>query len=402
MAINLLSDNKIKNAKPKDKTYTINDGGGMSLEVSPQGGRWWRFRYKFDGKAKKVSLGTYPDTPLKDAREKRDDARKDVAKKIDPFPSKGKAKTSKSKYETFEEWTEYYLDKVADEVSQTHLDRSEKGWKKDVFPVIGIMPINEIEPKHIIQILHVMNERGVKESAKKMFSSISRVFQVCMANYPEEIHRNPTKDIALKDILGKRKKAHYPIITDAKELGLLLEAIDGYKGHLSTKLALKMIANVFVRPHNIRHARWEQIDLEDKRQWVIPASETKTKKELIVPLSIQAINILTEAKKESPNTTLVFPSPRGKDSKLSDAALVGALRRLGYTKDEIVAHSFRGIFSTIAHEKNKYTHEVIETQLAHSVGTEVSQAYNRAVYLEERTEMMQWYSDLLEGYQNGH
>ncbi len=177
-----------------------------------------------------------------------------------------------------------------------------------------------------------------------------------------------------------------------------MNAIKEYQGHTSTRLALLMIANTFVRPHNIRHAKWSQINF-DTAQWIIPAKEMKIRRELIVPLSTQVIEILKEAQTISNPNSYVFPSPKSKTTPLSDAALVGALRRLGYTKEQIVAHSFRGIFSTLAHEAAKYDHAVIETQLAHSVGSSVSQAYNRARYLKERTEMMQWYSDLLESYQ---
>lgn len=401
MATDLLNDKQVKNMKATEKTATYSDGNGMHLEVTASCSKRWRFRYRFNGKAKLVSLGVYPEITLKDARTRRDEARIKVAKDIDPFPKKTKRADTKameeSKEKTFKEWSEYYMVKVADDVSETHLARSLKGFKADVYPYIGAMMMNDIKPKHIIQILNVMAARDAKESAKKVFSSISRVFQVCMANFPDDIERNPTKDIAMKDILGKRKEVHYPIITEQKELGALLTSIDGYTGHTSTKIALKMIANVFVRPHNIRHAEWSEFNLKTK-QWVIPANKMKTRNELIVPLSKQVMQIVSEAKKYSGESKYLFPSPKSINTPLSDGALVGALRRLGYTKDEIVAHSFRGIFSTIAHEQAKFSHDVIETQLAHSVGSAVSKAYNRAEHLPQRVEMMQWYSDLLGSY----
>lgn len=395
---------EVKNAKAADKTYTMFDGGGMYLEVTPKGGKWWRFKFTFNSKARRVSLGTYPATTLDDARKKRDTAKGNIAKGIDPFPPKVVEDINAVSEKTFKEWAVWYMDKVSKDVSEGHLSRTDKIWKKDVYPSIGSIAMNDVKARDIIKIMHAMSDRGARESARKAFSAISRVYQVALANYPDDIERNPCADIKLGDVLGKSEEVHYPIITDDKELGALLSTINEYNiGNgrpISTSiiLALNMIAHVFVRPHNIRHANWNDINLKDK-QWVIPAKDMKTKKELIVPLSKQVIDILNEAK-ELNKEGLVFPSPKGKKQPLSDGALVGALRRMGYTKEDVVAHSFRGIFSTIAHEKSTFNHDVIETQLAHSVGSKVSQAYNRAVYLKERTEMMQWYSNHLEEVQN--
>lgn len=387
-----LTETQIKNAKPKEKTYTLSDGGGMYLEINQNGGKWWRFRYNHNDKIKKTSLGTYPDTTLADARKKRDAARNILANdNIDPFAKKVVQKKEEVVQKTFTEWSEWYISEISSELSDSHISRTIKGFKKDVYQIIGYMPMNDIKARDIIKIMHVMKDRGATESARKIFSSINRVFAKALSNFPDEIERNPTADIKLGDILGPKKTTNYPIITDPKELGILLKSIQDYTGHVSTKLALIMIAHTFVRPANIRYAKWVEFDLKAK-QWVIPASKMKTKKELIVPLSKQVIELLEEAKNDS---ELVFPSLRSKTSPMSDNALVGALRRVGYSRDEIVAHSFRGIFSTIAHEKGVYSHDVIETQLAHTVGSSVSQAYNRAKYLDERAQMMQWWSDYL-------
>ena len=408
----MLTNTQVKTLKRKDKLYRVTDYDGLSIEIPIKGKLRWRFRYQFEGKAIQKSFGTYPEVSLKEARDLRDSARANIAKNIDPFLSTKSEEPKEEKI--FKEWSEYYLEKVIGDVSETHIVRTLKGFKADVYPVIGDMKMNDVRAKDIIQIVNTMADRGAKESAKKVFSSISRCFQVCMANYPDDIERNPTKDVAIKDLLGKTKEVHYPIITDAKELGALLNAIDSYSGDLSTKLGLLMIAHTFVRPHNIRFAMWEEIDFE-KRQWIIPKKKTKTRQELIVPLSNQVLEILEQAKSINIERkqyqhikdgayanagALIFPSQRSKTQQMSDAAMVGALRRLGYAKDEIVAHSFRGIFSTIAHEAGIYGHDVIEIQLSHSVGSKVSQAYNRALHLKDRTEMMQWYSDLLESYQD--
>ena len=394
----MLTASQVKTLKPKLKLYTVNDGAGLSIQVTPAGAKRWRFRYRFNNKPMHKSLGKYPEISLAKAREKRDEARRILAEGNDPF----KLTTEKTIIEhnkTFKQWSEYYLTKVEGEVSDTHIRRSIKGWKKDVYPIIGETPINEIKPKDIIKILNRMVDRDAKESAKKVFSSISRVYDVAIANYPEEIEYNPCKSVSLKDVVGSSKRKHYPIITADKELGILLMQINDYKGHISTKLALKLIAHTFVRPSNIRHARWDEINLATK-QWVIPAKKMKIRKELIVPLSRQSIEIIKEAKLHSRDSELLFPSPKSMSTPLSEMAMVGALRRMGYSSDEIVAHSFRGIFSTIVHEEGKFVHDVIETQLAHTVGSKVSQSYNRALYLKERTEMMQWYSDHLDNIMN--
>ncbi|WP_372998376.1 tyrosine-type recombinase/integrase [Sulfurimonas sp.] len=387
-----LTETQIKNAKAKDKTYTLSDGGGMYLEINKNGGKWWRFRYNYNDKIKKVSLGIYPDTTLANARAKRNEARNVLATESrDPFIKIVVQHKEEVVQKTFKEWSEWYIIEISSELSDTHITRTIKGFKKDVYPIIGKMYMNDIKAKHIIKIMHVIKNRGAVESARKVFSSIKRVFEKAISNYPDEIERNPASDIKLSDVIGAKKTTNYPIITDPKELGTLLVAIQEYTGNTSTKLALIMIAHTFVRPANIRLAQWDEIDFKSK-QWIIPASKMKTKKELIVPLSEQVLELLQDAKNDS---ALLFPSIRSKTSPMSDNALVGALRRMDYTRDEIVAHSFRGIFSTIAHEKGVYAHDVIETQLAHTIGSSVSQAYNRAKYLEDRTSMMQWWSDYL-------
>jgi len=396
----MLTATQVKNLKPKEKLYTVSDTAGLSLEVTTKGAKRWRFRYRFKNKPMRKSLGLYPDVSLARAREKRDEARKALADGIEPFALKQEIQeVEQTKSKTFKEWSEFYMEKVSENLSAVHIERSLKGWKKDVYPLIGDIPINDIKPKDIIGILNQMTKRGVKESAKKTFSSISRVYDVAIANYPDEVEINPCKSVSLKDVIGASKTNNYPIITDDKELGILLNLIDEYKGHISTKLALKLIAHTFVRPANIRFAEWDEMNIKNK-QWIIPAHKMKTKKQLIVPLSQQSLEIIEEAKKHSQDSKLLFPSTRGKNTPLSDAAMVGALRRIGYTKEEIVAHSFRGIFSTIAHENGQYAHNVIETQLAHTVGSKVSQAYNRALYLKERVEMMQWYSNHLDYIKN--
>ena len=196
----MLTATQIKNLKPQDKLYTIADGGGLSLEVTPTGSKRWRFRYRFNGRPMRKSFGIYPDVSLARAREKRDSARTSISDGVDPFVKVEETTKPTVVEKTFKEWSEYYIDKVADNVSEAHIDRSIKGWKKDVYPIIGNMPMNSIKPKDIIKILNIMTDRGAKESAKKTFSSISRVYDVAIANFPDEVELNPCKSVSLKVI----------------------------------------------------------------------------------------------------------------------------------------------------------------------------------------------------------
>lgn len=453
-----LTDTKVKGLKPTDKTYTEFDGGGLYLEVHTNGGKYWRFKYSFNGKSMRKSLGVYPDTTLANARDKRDRARGLVANGIDPFPPKEKAvvgglvkndwdsqfklykkykkeikdnglTTAKrlavqqrienvskklfSTHTTFEQWGEWYLygqyeirkeDEGRDKkigLSVAHLERVENGWTNDVFPYIGNKAMDAVTNGDVVKLIRTMNDRGAKESAKKVYGSINRLYSIALANFPDEVANNPC-NIKLSDILGKPATKNYHVITDKKELKALLIAIDNHDtpvpgkkvGSSSVKGALQLLSYVFVRPGNVRSAKWSEVDL-DKKQWVIPASKMKTKKELVIPLATQVVDMLSEWKLEA-KSDLMFPSPRGINSEMSTAALVQALRSMKYSDTPIVAHSFRGIFSTIAHESNKFNHDAIETQLAHSVGSSVSQAYNRATHLEERIKIMQWYADYLD------
>lgn len=399
-----LTAKEVQDAKARDKDYSLFDGGGLYLLVKADNGsgklrKWWRLKYQMEGKSKLKSIGTFPAVSLAEARKtrdrfkqqlhsgeiKRDEEQKQEAKLLE---------AQRANEKTFRECAEQRFEKLRGDLSESHIERTLKGFRKDVYPKIGDTAIQTLEAPQIRDIMIAMRDRDATESARKVFYSISKTFKYAVAH--GYASRNPCADIDLGEMLGAKSKNHYPIITDNKELGALLKAIDDYKGHYSTVMALKMQAHVFVRPFNIRHAKWDQIDLTDNK-WTIPASEMKTKSEHIVPLSDQMVDLLHEVHKFSGDSLYLFPSSRGHNRPMSDAALVNALRRMGYDKDEIVAHSFRGIFSTIAHEKSSFKHEVIEVQLAHSVGNSVSEAYNRAKYLEERTMLMQWWSDYLEG-----
>ena len=399
-----LTDKEIKEARPKAKEYKLFDGGGLYLSVTPEGGKWWRLKYRFDGKEKRLSLGTYPDTSLKAARAKRDSMKADIAAGIDPAAERKKDKeveaVERIKSEnTFEKVARERLEKVKHSISEVHYARQLNAFKNDAFPLIGSQHIDDVTAPDLVALLNRMSERDANESARKLFYSISKTFKWAVAH--GKAVRNPAADIDLSELLGGKSKNNYPTITDDEGIAALLKAIDGYKGDFTTRAALQMAPYVFVRPFNLRHAEWSEFDLKAKR-WTIPGDKMKTGHDLIIPLTDSVLAILEEVRPFTGDSRYVFPSVRSKISPMSENTLNAALRRLGYTKDEMVSHGFRAMFSTVAHEKSGFDHAVIETQLAHSVGNSVSRAYNRAQYLQERVKLMQWWSDYLDEVKYGH
>lgn len=392
-----LTATEIKTIKSREKDFKLFDGGGLYLLVKRTGGKLWRLKYRFEGKEKVLTLGKYPEVSLADVRKKREDIKAKVASGID-IAANNKAKKIavaselKKNKNTFEIIATRYLEK-RNELNEAYKVRLERSFKNDVFKFIGNYAIEEIKPKQIIDIVKRVEERGAVESAHRLFTQISKVFKYAVSN--QIVERNPCSEMDKNEILKTHIRKNYPTITDPKEIKLLLSAIDEFTGHYTTKMALKLAPYVFVRPFNLRHAEWNEIDLE-ARLWRIPADKMKTKKEHIIPLTDTTVSIFKEMKDFSKDAKYIFHSLRSTISPMSDATLNNALRRMGYSKEEMVTHSFRAMFSTIAHEKSNFKHEVIETQLAHTVGTDVSRAYNRALYLDERKELMQWWSEYLD------
>ncbi len=402
-----LTDTQIKSAKPRDKAYQLNDGLGLSLHITSKNQRWWRYRYTFSGKAKMISLGTYPDTSLADARIKLHEAREKVAKSIDPSAErKAKKETKreeKAKSEnTFEVVAEMYLHhKQYTPIkgrlpNDAYMKRLFRAFERDVYPLIGKIAITEVTEDQIEDAIVEIKNRGAIETASRIFAQISAVFTYGIKHKDTAKRRYCTfNPCTLLDINFEYETKSYPIIEKPEEIGHLLNAIEDYSGDYLIKMALLFAANVAVRPTNIRFAQWDEVDFEN-RLWKIPAVKMKTNKDHLIPLSTQSIKILEEVHKLTADAKYIFHSPRSKQSPLSDASMLNALRRLGYSKDEIVVHSFRAMFSTICNEREFARDEVIEVQLAHSVGSKVSRAYNRAKYLDERRELIQKWSDFLE------
>lgn len=409
-----LTDAALKNAKATDKPLKLFDGGGLFLLVMPSGGKWWRLKYRFDGKEKLLSLGTYPDVPLaghKDkktgewidgAREKRDHARKLIKQAIDPGVVRKTEKAEKraANASTFEA--------VAREWHALPARKGRRGWspataaarlkrlESDVFPAFGGRPISEIRRADIEKLLKAIDSRGHSEVARRVQNLIERIFRYASRD-DGPLLRNPAVD--LSDILSAAQPKHHAAITEPKAVGALMRAIRGYTGEPVTRAALQLAPLVFVRPGELRGAEWSEFDLAEA-VWRIPAERMKMKNGHVVPLSRQAVQILRDLEPHTGRCRLVFPSVRSRARPISENTLNGALRRLGFTSAEMTSHGFRTMASTLLNEQG-WHHDAIERQLAHVERNEVRAAYNRAEHLPERRRMMQYWSDYLDGLAAG-
>jgi integrase len=394
-----LTDTAIRAAKAQAKTLRLFDGGGLYLEVSPAGGKWWRWKYRFGGKETRISLGVYPDVTLKVAREKRDAARRQLAAGIDPGQARKAEKLSQAGADSFEAIAREWHTKFAPGWVASHGDRILTRLEKDLFPWIGKRPIAEIKAPDLLAVLRRIENRGALETAHRAMQNCGQVFRYAVATGRAE--RDPTGD--LRGALPAPKEKHHASIVDPKRIGELLRAIDAYEGFFATKCALRLAPLVFVRPGELRKAQWPEMDL-DKAEWRIPAARMKMREQHIVPLSLQAVAVLRELEPLT-NRSLptrpdapryVFPGGRSRERPMSENAVLAALRRMGYTKDEMTGHGFRSMASTLLHEQG-WNHQAIERQLAHAERNAVSAAYNFAEHLPERRKMMQAWADYLDG-----
>lgn len=394
----MLTDKAIRNARAKDRPYRLTDERGLSLEVAPAGGRWWRLRYRFNGKAKQLSLGTYPDVSLADARARRDEARKILTNGIDPSEHR---KAMKSAYadraeNSFEAIAREWFAKQSPGWATSHSSKIIRRLELDVFPWIGARAIAEINAPEILRVLRRIEGRGANDTAHRAHQNIGQVMRYAVATGRAD--RDPSGD--LRGALPALKHEHFAAITDPIEVGNLLRAIDGFKGTFVVQCALKLAPLVFTRPGELRKAKWSEINL-DKSEWNIPTERMKTRKPHLVPLSEQSVSILRELYALTGSREHVFP---GRDPRkpLSEAAVNAALRRMGYdTKTEITGHGFRAMARTILHEELHIKPEVIEHQLAHRVADTLGTAYNRTKFLKERTAMMQQWADYLDKLKAG-
>ena len=385
---------QISKAKSQTKQYKMHDGGGLFLIITPTGGKWWRFKYRYNGKEKTLSFGTHPEIKLSDARKLREEARTQVATGIDPAELRKaeKAAQAESCANSFEVIAREWISKQSNSWSPANTKIVTRLLVVNVFPWIGKRPIIELKAPELLALLRRMEERGILKSALRVRAICGQVFRYAIATGRAD------RDIAadLRGALATPKKKHLASITDPKEVAALLRAIDGLTGTFIVKCAMRLAPLVFVRPGELRQAEWCEIDL-DKAEWNIPAEKMKTKQPHLVPLSTQAISILKEIQPLTGSTRYVFHSTRTVKKPMSDMALSAALRRMGYAQGEMTPHGFRAMARTILDEVLQVRPDFIEHQLAHAVRDPNGRAYNRTKHLLERHKMMQLWADFLDG-----
>ncbi len=385
-----LTDTKIRGARAREKAYKLADGDGLTLLVNPNGSKWWRLRYRFGGREKMLSVGVYPDVPLKHARDKRESIRKMIASGVDPSVKREAEK--KAQADTFAAIAAEWLELQRQGLRAATLEKAEWTINDLLNPFIGSLPIRAITAPEILAALRRLEARGKHETAHRTKQRAGQIFRYAIATGRAE--RDPTAD--LRGALAPIVSTNHAAITDPKEVGQLLRAIHSYRGQPATECAMKLAPLVFVRPGELRAARWEEFDLDAKEpEWRIPAARMKMRELHIVPLSTQVVAILGELRTLTGPTGYCFPSLRDANRPLSENAITAALRRMGYTGEQMTWHGFRTIASTLLNEQG-WNPDLIELQLAHAERNAVRDAYNRAQRLIERRKMMQAWADYLD------
>ena len=392
-----LTDKSIRTARHSDKAVRLFDGGGLYLEFAPKGGKWWRLKYRFGGKEKRFSLGVYPHVTLKQARERRDEAKKLLANGIDPSVQRkaSNAAVTERAANSFEAIAREWFASFSRKWVKGHSDKVLRRLEHNVFPYLGARPIAEITTRELLVVLRKVEGRGAIETAHRTKQNCSQVFRYAVATGRAE--RDPT--VELRGALTPVRERHHPSITDPKAIGALLRAIVGYDGSLVTRCALRLAPLTFVRPGELRRAEWPEFDF-DKAEWRIPAERMKMREQHIVPLSTQAVAVLMELQPLTGRNRYVFPGARTNGRPMSENTVNAALRRLGYASDQMTGHGFRSMASTLLNEQG-WHRDAIERQLAHAERDNVRAAYNYAEHLPERRRMMQAWSDYLDTLANG-
>ncbi len=383
----------IRRAQPSKKSRKMFDGRGLYLEVSPRGGKWWRQKYRFEGKDKRISLGVYPDVSLKEARRRCEDARRLLAGGVDPSEHRQALKAAKAQRNsnTFEAVAREWFTKQAPSWAPSHSSLIMSRLQRNIFPWLGGKPIADINASQLLEVVRRIERRGVLETAHRVLQNCGQVFRYAVATGRAE--RDLSAD--LRGALSPVKKKHFAALTDPKKVGPLLRVLDGYEGSLIVRCALRLAPLVFVRPGELRRAEWTDIDLE-AAEWRFTVTKTETSH--LVPLSRQAVDVLRELYPLTGHGRYVFPSgrtPRG-NRPMSENAVLAALRRLGIGKEEMSGHGFRAMARTLLDEVLGFRPDYIEHQLAHVVRDPLGRAYNRTAHLPERRTMMQAWADYLD------
>jgi len=386
-----LSDTKIRNLKPTDQKYWTADSDGLYIEVVPSGKKRWVFRYSKDGKRHWKTLGEYPMVGLREARELRDQKRRML---FDGIPLKEEADTAEEpkRIPTFRDVALEWFDQLEQRLTSEKEKQTARGRiANHVLPYLGDRPINEIRPADVLEVVRILEKRGTLELAHRVHQTCSRIFRYAVA--ASICDRDPAADI--KGAIMPVPKRHFASLTDPREVGLLMRNIDAYPQTV-TRIALLFSALTFLRPGEVRHTAWDEFDWKSS-ELRIPAERMKMKRPHIVPLSRQTLDILEQLQPHTGDGHYLFPngrSPKG-DRPMSENAVLVALRSMGYSKDQMTAHGFRSMASTLLNE-NGFNRDWIERQLAHVEGNSVRAAYNYAEYLPERRKMMQWWADYLD------
>ncbi|MBB3956031.1 tyrosine-type recombinase/integrase [Novosphingobium sediminicola] len=393
-----LTETAVRNAKPKDKAYKLSDSGGLYLFVTPAGGKLWRMKFRVSGKEKLLSFGGWPQVKLAIARKERDKAKESLASGTDPAREKQKIKlrAKVSAANTFGEIAQEFINKRRREgMSESTADKSEY-YMSRMGSQIARMPVSEITAPDLLAVLRRIETKGNYETSRRVLQLAGRVFRYAIAT--ARLVSDPSRD--LRGALTAPRSKHYGAITDPKAAGELLRAIETYEGMGTTKIAMRLSAHVFVRPGELRHAEWADIDL-DAGLWTIPAEKMKMRKAHHIPLSRQSVEVFQELMPLTGPAGYVFPSIRTRKRPMSENTVNAGLRRLGYTGDEMTAHGFRAMASTLLNESGKWTSDAIERALAHGDSDKVRAAYHRGAHWKERVEMAQWWSDYLDALRDG-
>jgi integrase len=395
MPTDKLTDPKIRQAKPADKPYKLSDGGGLFLLVKPSGSKLWRLKYRFGGKEKLLAIGSYDKgVSLKKAREERDKARNQLVEGIDPGASRKEEKQAERELieNTFRAIALNWAETYGARWTESHRARVITSLEADAFPALGDLPIKEVTPPMVLEVIRAVESRGALDVASRVLQRTNSIFRYAIQT--GRTVYNPAVD--MKGVLKTRKVEHRTAIS-RDELPNFLKQLDSYSGDPITKLALRLIILTFVRTGELRGASWEEFDV-DQAEWRIPAERMKMRSPHIVPLSPQALAVIEELRLLTGQFDLVFPSQRDQQRPISENTLLYALYRLGYHKRATV-HGFRALASTILNETG-FRPDVIERQLAHVERNKVRAAYHRSEYLEERQKMMDWWGSCIESMAN--
>jgi len=395
-----LTEIECKRAKcPDDRRFIrLSDEKGMYLEVTASGGKYWRLKFRYLGKEKRLALGIYPDVSLALARKARDKARETIAAGEDPAQLKREAKLTKAldAANSFEVIARQWWDHWRGPKSPRHADYVIRRLEADVFPAIGSRPVTSITAPHLLAMAKGIEARGAVDIAKRSLQTCGQVMRYAIAL--GFIERNPAADVKPSDALKPRKKENYARL-DAKEMPELLRKIEAYQGSAYTRLAIKLMALTFVRTGELIGARWSEFDLE-AAEWRIPAERMKMRTQHIVPLAPQAVEIIQALQTLANGRELVFPGERDHEKPMSNNTILGALKRMGYA-GRMTGHGFRGVASTLLHELG-YAHHLIELQLAHQERNSTSAAYNHATHLKDRRQMMIDWANHIDGLRKGN